>query len=103
MDTSIIIALIALLGTIINVGVTLKKNTAETKHTEATTADTLVDTSMTLLGKLQLRVEELERVQLAQGIEIAKLRRGAGILINQIRKLGHEPEWTLDSDNKELP
>ena len=99
MDVSIIISLIALVGTIINIVASVKKNNAEASKTDAEAAGTLVDTSMKVLGQLETRVKCLEEELINMRKQNQKLRAGIRVLIDQLRKLGYEPAWVLEDNH----
>lgn len=78
------------------------------KKTQADTADVLVGTAMEMMKKLQERVSELEcdyemlnsEYKRLSG-ENKKLRKGVGLLINQLKENGYVPAWILEEQETE--
>ena len=112
--TSLIVAVLALLGTVLNYILNRRKQHAETNgivasrsKTVAETADVLTDTAVdlarelgtrvsTLQGEikdLQVRVTELERENAELSERYTELLKGTTRLVGQVCRLGEIPDY----------
>jgi hypothetical protein len=59
----------------------------------ATAASSITDAAMKLIKPLNARIDKLEA-------DVKKYKHGTEILIRQITKLGHKPDWTPEDDSE---
>ena len=88
MDTgqiiTLVVALIVSVGTIIG---------ARLSASGATT-----EAAIKLVKPLTQRIDGLERELKRCNIEVVKWKHGTTVLIAQLKRLGHIPDWTPDKD-----
>jgi len=95
--TSIIITVIINTPAFILIGQQLRKEKASAKKTDAEAADVQVGTSLDLMREMRTDIADLKKRVSSLEVENNWLRHGVWILIQQLRKHGITPEFTLDS------
>jgi cell division protein FtsB len=64
----------------------------------ASASGVITDAALKLIAPLKKQINDLEKKVDLQEAEIKKLRRGTEVLIKQICRLGHKPDWTPEKD-----
>lgn len=95
--TSVVITLIINIPAFVLIGQQLKKEKATASKTNAEAADIQVGTSLDLMEVMRKDIASLKRRMRCVEFENSWLRNGVGTLIQQLRRHGVEPEFTLDS------
>ena len=95
--TSIIITGLLNLPALFLIGQQLKKEKAATQKTNVEAADVQVGTSLDLMREMRTDIIDLKKRVKCLEVENSWLRAGVGRLIQQLRRHGIEPEFSLES------
>jgi hypothetical protein len=89
----LIVALLALAGTLANLIVQRRKVNAETDSVTVATALSLLPDLRAEIERLKRRLDELEDSDHRKGVRIDDLEVGVRALTSQVIDLGHTPAW----------
>ena len=94
--TMIVITAIINIPAFVLIGQQLKKERAVTQKASVEAADVQVGTSLDLVREMRMDIADLKKRVHSLEVENCWLRRGVGVLIEQLRRHNIQPAFTLD-------